>query len=158
MKWITPSHINVDQAACTWLISRFVDSDAEFLFVSKSQVLQVANELGAIPFDVPGVELGHHNGRCAFESILHKYGLDDPALERLARVIHCADISEDADGDPVGMGLAALSEGFRLKYPRDAENIDAQQAVFDALYTWCSVEAAKEAAFKQDDREREFAY
>src|SRR5512146_458300 len=100
MKWITRSHVHVDRVACPWLITRFIDSEAEFYFVPKNQIEQVAKETGAIPFDAPGVELGHHEGRCSFESIILKYELKDPALLRLARIVHAADVSEDIDTDP----------------------------------------------------------
>jgi hypothetical protein len=142
MKWITRSHVHVDRVACPWLISRFIDSQAEFLFVSKSQVDQVAAETGAIPFDSPGVELGHHVGRCSFESILLKYDLQDPALERLARIIHAADVARDIDTDPIGRGLEAIATGFSLRYPDDMENLALQFEVYDALYAWCRLQVA----------------
>ena len=87
MKWITRSHVHVDRVACPWLITRFVDSEAEFLFVPSSKIERVANETGAIPFDTPGAELGHHEGRCSFESILLKYDLRDAGLLRLAQIV-----------------------------------------------------------------------
>lgn len=137
MKWITRSHVHVDRVACPWLITRFIDSQAEFLFVPKNQVDRVASETGAIPFDAPGVELGHHEGRCSFESILLKYGLQDPALERLARSVHAADVAADIDTDPLGRGLEAIATGFSLRYPDDMENLAIQFEVYDALYAWC---------------------
>ena len=94
MKWVTRSHVHVDRVACPWLITRFVDSDAEFLFVPVSRIDEVVNETGAIPFDVPGVELGHHEGRCSFESIMQNTDLKDPALLKLARIVHAADIDD----------------------------------------------------------------
>ena len=100
MKWITRSHVHVDRVACPWLITRFIDNEAEFLFVPKNQVDEVAKEMGAIPFDAPGVELGHHEGRCSFESILLKYDLKDAGLLRLAKIVHAADVAEDIDTDP----------------------------------------------------------
>jgi hypothetical protein len=142
MKWITRSHVHVDRVACPWLITRFVDNEAEFLFVPKSQVDKVAAEIGAIPFDAPGVELGHHEGRCSFESILLKYGLGDPALQRLARVVHAADVAEDIDTDPLARGLEAIATGFGLRYPDDGENLARQFEVYDALYAWCRLQAA----------------
>ena len=87
MKWITRSHVHVDRVACPWLTTRFIDSEAEFLFVPKSQIDQVAKETGAIPFDAPGVELGHYEGRCSFESIILKYDLRDAGLLRLAKIV-----------------------------------------------------------------------
>ena len=100
MKWLTRSHVHVDRVACPWLISRFVDSEAEFLFVPASQIEKVARETGAIPFDAPGVELGHKDGRCSFESIVARYELKDAALLRMAKVIHAADVASDIDTDP----------------------------------------------------------
>lgn len=143
MKWITRSHVHVDRVACPWLIARFVDNEAEFLFVPKNQVDKVTVETGAIPFDAPGVELGHHEGRCSFESIMLKYDLKDPGLMRLAKIVHAADVVEDIDTDPVARGLEAIASGFSLRYPDDEENLAHQFAVYDALYAWCRLQAAK---------------
>lgn len=143
MKWITRSHVHVDRVACPWLITRFIDNQAEFLFVPKSQVDTVAQETGAIPFDSTGVELGHHEGRCSFESIILKYGLTEPGLLRLAMIVHAADVAEDIDSDPVARGLEAIASGYSLRYPNDEENLAAQFDVYDALYAWCRLEAAK---------------
>ncbi|MGH2523360.1 MAG: chromate resistance protein ChrB domain-containing protein [Anaerolineales bacterium] len=145
MKWLTRSHVHVDRVACPWLITRFVDNEAEFLFVPKSQVDHVALETGAIPFDAPGVELGHHEGRCSFESIMLKYGLTDPALARLAKIVHAADVAEDLDTDPLARGLEAIATGYSLRYPDDEENLAHQFEVYDALYAWCRLQAAKGA-------------
>jgi hypothetical protein len=94
MKWVTRSHVHVDRVACPWLISRFIDSDAEFVFVPKNQVEQVVIDTGAIPYDVPNVELGHKGGKCSFEAIIEKYGLTEPGLLRLAKIVHAV-ISKD---------------------------------------------------------------
>ncbi len=143
MKWLTRSHVHVDRVACPWLIQRFVDSEAEFLFVPKSQIDQVAAETGAIPFDAPGVELGHHDGRCSFEAILRKYDLTDPALQRLAKIVHAADVAADLDTDPLARGLEAIATGFGLRFPDDEENLARQFDVYDALYAWCRLEVAR---------------
>jgi hypothetical protein len=143
MLWVTRSHVHVDRVACPWLISRFVDNEADFLFVPKNQVEAVAQSTGAIPFDAPGVELGHHEGRCSFESILQKYELADPALLRLARIVHAADIAADRATDPIAAGLEAIALGFGLRYPDDEENLTHQFEVYDALYAWCRLQAAK---------------
>jgi hypothetical protein len=143
MLWITRSHVHVDRVACPWLITRFVDNKAEFLFVPKNQVEQVAIETGAIPFDAPGVELGHKDGRCSFESIMLKYDLKEPSLVRLAQIVHSADISEDIDKDPIALGLEAIASGFSLCYPEDEENLTNQFKVYDALYAWCRLEVAR---------------
>jgi hypothetical protein len=137
MQWITRSHVHVDRVACPWLITRFVDSEAEFLFVPKNQIEDVAKETRAIPFDAPGVELGHHEGRCSFESIMLKYDLKDPGLLRLAKIVHAADVSEDIDSDPIARGLEAIASGFSLRFPEDHENLEHQFEVYDALYAWC---------------------
>lgn len=143
MKWITRSHVHVDRVACPWLITRFVDNEAEFLFVPKSQLDQAVKETGAIPFDAPGVELGHKDGRCSFESILLKYDLKDPALARMAKIIHAADVSEDIDTDPIARGFEAIAVGYSLRYPSDEENLLHQFEVYDALYAWCRLQVAK---------------
>jgi hypothetical protein len=143
MKWITRSHVHVDRVACPWLITRFVDSEAEFSFVPKSEIEHVARETGAIPFDAPGVELGHHEGRCSFEAILLKYDLKEPGLLRLAQIVHAADVSADSDQDPIARGLEAIASGYSLRYPDDLENLEHQLEVYDALYAWCRLQAAK---------------
>ena len=137
MLWITRSHVHVDRVACPWLIRRFVDSEAEFLFVPKSRIDQVAAETGGIPFDAPGVELGHHDGRCSFETIIQKYGLTDPGLMRLAKIVHAADVAEDLHTDPLAPGLEAIASGFSLILPDDRVNLEKQFVVYDALYAWC---------------------
>jgi hypothetical protein len=143
MKWITRSHVHVDRVACPWLISRFVDSEAEFQFVPASQIERVARESGAIPFDAPGVELGHVDGRCSFESIIEMYGLKEPGLLRLAQIVHAADVAEDIDKDPVARGLEAIASGFSIRFPDDAENLARQFELYDALYAWCRLQVAK---------------
>ena len=143
MKWITRSHVHVDRVACPWLISRFIDNEAEFLFVPKNQVDKVVAETGAIPFDAPGVELGHHEQRCSFESIILKYGLTDSALLRMAKIVHAADVEQDLDSDPVARGLEAIAVGYSLRFPDDEENLANQFAVYDALYAWCRLVVAK---------------
>lgn len=144
MKWVTRSHIHVDRVACPWLISRFIDSDAEFIFVPKSQVEQVAKEREAIPYDIPNVELGHKDGKCSFESIIEKYGLTDPALLRLAAIVHAADIAGDLHADEIAPGLEAIAAGYSLRFPKDAENLIRQFDVYDALYAWCRMQVAKQ--------------
>lgn len=149
MRWVTRSHVHVDRVACPWLITRFVDSEAEFLFVPASQIEQVVKETGAIPFDTPGVELGHQpntggqGSRCSFESIIMKYGLKEPGLLRLAQIVHAADIHEDLDKDPIARGLEAIASGYSLRFPEDLENLEHQFEVYDALYAWCRLQVAK---------------
>lgn len=143
MQWITRSHVHVDRVACPWLIRRFIDNQAEFLFVPGGEVERVAAETGAIPFDAPGVELGHREGRCSFESIIQKYGLKDPGLLRLAKIVHAADVAEDIDSDPIARGLEAIASGFSLRFPDDETNLEIQFEVYDALYAWCRMDVLK---------------
>ena len=143
MLWITRSHVHVDRIACPWLITRFIDSEAEFLFVPANQIEKVAKEEDAIPFDAPGVELGHKDGRCSFESIILKYGLKDHGLLRLAQIVHAADVSEDMDKEPIARGLEAIASGYSLRFPEDLENLEHQLEVYDALYAWCRLDVAK---------------
>jgi hypothetical protein len=143
MKWVTRSHVHVDRVACPWLILRFIDSDAEFIFVPKSQVDQVAKQTGAIPFDAPGVELGHKDGKCSFEAIIEKYGLTDPGLLRLAKIIHAADVQSDLHTDSIAPGFEAIAVGYSLRFPDDMENLSRQFEVYDSLYAWCRLQLAR---------------
>ena len=145
MKWVTRSHVHVDRVACPWLISRFVDSEAEFMFVPKNQVEKVADETDAIPFDVPGVELGHKDGKCSFEAIIEKYELTDKALLRLAKIVHAADVAADLHNDEIAHGLEAIAVGYSLRFPNDLENLEYQFDVYDALYAWCRLQVASQS-------------
>jgi hypothetical protein len=126
----------VDRIACPWLIRRFVDAEAEFVYVPAEQVLTVAERTGAVPYDVPGVELGHHGTECSFDAIIKKYDLSDPALLCLARIVRGAD-TPDKDLTPESRGLEAIAEGFRLLYQDDHEQLAAESVVYDALYAYC---------------------
>jgi len=138
MKWVTRKNANVDRVACPWLISRFIDKGAVFLFVAAEEVSAVAEREGAIPYDVKGAELGHVDGRCSFESIMVKYQLTDPALQRLARIIHGADISTDINLVPESAGLQTIAHGFALVHgENDQEKIRLETPMYDALYVWC---------------------
>ncbi len=144
MIWVTRSHVHVDRVACPWLITRFIDNEAEFMFVPKGEIERVVKETGAIPYDVMGtVELDHHEGRCSFESIMLKYELKEPGLVRLAKIIHSADVSADIDKDPIARGLEAIASGYSLRFPDDEENLEHQFEVYDALYAWCRLQVAK---------------
>lgn len=148
MKWVTREDAKVDRVACPWLIRRFVDPNPEFLYVPPDQVMDVAKREGAIPYDVPGAELGHVDGRCSFESILLKHGLSgDPGLKQLARIVHAADVSTDIDISPEGRGLRAIAQGFSLLHGRDDHRkIELETPMYDALYEWCRKRAdGKEA-------------
>ena len=142
MKWVTRSHVHVDRVACPWLITRFIDSEAEFRFAPKDEVLAVAEREGAIPFDSPGVELTHDGDLCSFEVLIRKYRLTDPALLRLARIVNAAD-TDRFERDPVAAGLEAIAVGYSLRFPDDLENLERQFAVYDALYAWCRLDTAR---------------
>jgi hypothetical protein len=139
MKWITREKVKVDRVACPWLIRKFVDKDAEFHFVPADKVLEEAEHLGATPFDVKGVELGHHGKECSFEAILKKYDLaGDSALVLLAKIVNGADTDNTLWHQPEGAGLEAIAEGFRhLGFKDDHEINAAEWIVYDALYAYC---------------------
>ncbi len=141
MKWITRSHVHVDRVACPWLITRFIDSAAEFLFVPKSRVLETAGRQNAIAFDTPGAELHHRDDLCTFDVIIQEYGLTDPALLRMAKVINAADTNRP-ENDPLAAGFEAIAVGYSLRFPEDLENIERQFEVYDALYAWCRLQVA----------------
>ena len=141
MKWVTRSHVHVDRVACPWLITRFVDSDAQFLLVPKSRVLDVAEKEGAIPFDCPGAELHHQDDLCSFDVIIKKYQLTDKALLRLAQIVNAAD-TDNLANDPLAAGLEAIAVAYSLRFPNDKENLVHQYEVYDALYAWCRLQVA----------------
>jgi hypothetical protein len=147
MKWVTRANANVDRIACPWLIKRFVDPEAAFLYVLADQVMAVAEREGAIPYDVPDVELGHVDGRCSFESIMRKYGLlGDKGLVELARIVHAADVRDDIDTSPYGRGLKAIAYGFAYLHGRDDHTkIALESPLYDALYAFCQQQVVQEA-------------
>jgi hypothetical protein len=136
MKWVTRARPKVDRVACPWLLRRFVDPEAEFLYVPAAEVAPVAVREDAIPFDVPGAELGHHGPECTFDAIIRKYRLEDPALDRLAHIVRGAD-TDAKDLTPESRGLEAVAEGFRLVYEDDHELLARELPVYDALYAYC---------------------
>ena len=139
MKWITREHVKVDRVACPWLIKKFVDPEAEFYFVPAERVISEAEKLGAVPFDVPSVELGHHGKECSFEAILKTYNLEnDQALALLARIVNGADTDNTLWQQPEAAGLSAIAQGFRhLGFGDDREINAAEWIVYDALYAYC---------------------
>jgi hypothetical protein len=147
MKWVTRENANVDRIACPWLIKRFVDPDAAFLYVPADQVMAVAEREGAIPYDVPNVELGHVDGRCSFESIMRKYSLlGDKGLVELAKIVHAADVRDDIDTSPYGRGLKAIADGFAYLHGTDDHTrIALESPMYDALYAFCQQQAVQEA-------------
>jgi hypothetical protein len=136
MKWATRARPKVDRVACPWLIKRFIDSQAEFLYVPPDEVLETAQREEAIPFDVPNVELGHSGPECSFDAIIKKYQLSDPALQQLALIVRGADTSAK-QLTPESAGLDAIAEGFRLVYRDDHELLERELSVYDALYAYC---------------------
>jgi hypothetical protein len=141
MKWVTREHVKVDRVACPWLIKKFVDPEAEFLFVPADDVMVVAKREGAIPYDVPGVDLGHHGKECSFDAIMKKHGLvRNPALALLAKIVNGADTDNSLWHQPEAAGLQAVAEGFRhLRFKNDHEVNAAEWIVYDALYAYCQV-------------------
>jgi hypothetical protein len=147
MKWITREKAKVDRIACPWLIKNFIDSEAAFLFVPADQVSRIAIEQGATPFDVPGVELGHHDDKVSFDAFVSKYKLDkDPAITELAKIIRGAD-SHNVNLTPESPGLDALADGFRRISRNDYDNMSKQFYVYDALYAYCKWKVTNGAKF-----------
>ncbi len=144
MKWVTRENAKVDRIACPWLIKRFIDPDAEFLFVPRDQVLEVAEREGAHSYDAPGAEYTHRDGKCSFDVLVEDYKLgSDPALVRMAEVVHAADVDEDRDHSPEGPGLYAIAHGFAIVHGTDDhEKIRLETPLYDALYAWCQREAS----------------
>ena len=144
LKWVTRKGAKVDRVACPWLIAKFVDSEAEFLYVASEEVMPTSLSEGAIPYDVKDVELGDVDGRCSFESIIVKYGLTDSALSRMAKIVHAADIAADRNTCPEAAGLFAIASGFGLLHgDNDHEKIRLETPLYDALYAWCKTEVVQ---------------
>jgi len=139
MKWVTRERVKVDRVACPWLIKKFVDSEAEFLFVPTDQVMEMVKQDGAIPFDVAEVELGHHGKECSFDAIVAKYGLNkDPAVALLAKIVNGADTDNSLWHQPEAAGRNAIAEGFRhLGYKDDHGILTAEWIVYEAMYAYC---------------------
>lgn len=137
MKWITRERPKIDRIACPWLVSRFVDESPEFLYVPGGDVLRIAAETGAIPYDVPNVELGHHGDRCIFDAFIAKYQLQDAALDKLAFVVRGADCGQPELAKEAA-GLLAISKGLSLNFADDHEMLAHGTVIYDALYAWCA--------------------
>jgi len=140
LKYVTRAHAKVDRIACPWLIKRFIDPDAQFLFVEAERVIETADRESAIPFDVPDVELGHHGDKCSFDAIIEKYGISDPALLQLATIVRGADTS-NRSLTPESAGLYAIATGFQSlspsRYGDDHALLEAEFPLYDALYDYC---------------------
>ena len=141
MKWITRSDVRVDRVACPWLIQRFIDPAAEFLFVPESELLEQARERSATPFDAPRIReirLNHRGNRCTFEALVEDYHLTDPALMRLGLIVRAADVKGQEHVAPEGLGLRAIATGFALTAATDSERLAGQWPVYDALYAYAA--------------------
>ena len=136
MKWVTRERPKIDRIACPWLIARFIDKEPEFLYVPGDQVLKVAADTGAVPYDVPGVEMTHVGDQCSFDAFIKKHQLDDPALQRLAAIVRGADTSR-LDLTPQSAGLYAISLGLSHNFADDHEMLRHGLVMYDALYAWC---------------------
>lgn len=142
MKWVTREGAKTDRVACPWLIRKFIDPQAEFLFVPKDQVLEVARREGGKSFDCPGADFTHREGKCSFEVLVEAYRLDDPALQALARIVHGADIAADVGIVPEAAGLQAIAHGFAAICQDDHRKLELEFPLYDALYAWCEAKAA----------------
>jgi hypothetical protein len=137
MKWVTRERPKTDRIACPWLIRKFLDPDGEVVYVPKDEVLIYASEHGARSFDAPGAEFTHRDGKCTFEVLIEDFDLHDPALDRLAQIVHGADISDELDATPQSAGLLAIAEGFTAVEQDDQRLLAMESPVYDALYEWC---------------------
>lgn len=146
MKWVTREHPKTDRIACPWLIRKFIDPDAEIVYVPKEDVPPYAEREGAMSFDAPGAEYTHRDGLCSFETLIAEYKIEDPALGLLARVVHGADVREDADATPQSPGLEAIADGFALLELDDQEQLALELPVYDALYAWAQQQVASGTA------------
>jgi len=142
MKWVTRQHVHVDRVACPWLIKRFVDPKAEFIFVPVEKIDDIVKK-GATPFDAPGVELGHKEDKCSFDAIIEKYEIKDPAVLELAKIVRAAD-SENKELAPESVGLDALATGSMMIVKDDQEAIEKGRYVYDSLYAYCKLKLLRE--------------
>ena len=136
MKWVTRERPKIDRIACPWLIARFIDKTPEFLYVPANQVLRIASETGAIPYDIPGVEMTHDGELCSFDAFIKKHHLQDPALDQLALIVRGADTSK-LELTPQSAGLYAISLGLSRQFADDHEMLRHGMVIYDALYAWC---------------------
>ncbi len=142
MKWVTREHPRTDRIACPWLIRKFIDPNAEIVYVPKDEVLAYADREGATSFDAPGATYTHRDGLCSFETLIAAYTIDDPAVALMAQVVHGADVSADRDATPQSAGLEAIAEGFALLGIDDQRQLALELPVYDALYAWARHEVS----------------
>ena len=146
MQWVTREHPHTDRVACPWLIRRFIDAEAEIVYLPREEVLSYAERTGATSFDAPGARYTHRDGLCSFEVLVADYGLGgDPALVRMAQVVHGADVADDRDATPQSRGLLAIADGFTLLGIPDQTQLALELPVYDALYAWCRREVGADA-------------
>lgn len=150
MKWVTRAGAKTDRIACPWLIRKFIDPQADFMFVPAEQVLAVARDQLAKSFDAPGADYTHRDGMCSFEVLVEDFGINDSAVKLLARIVHGADISSDIACTPQSAGLVAIADGFALVCPDDHRKLESEFPVYDALYAWCQRQAANTSFTKGD--------
>ncbi len=143
MKWVTRKYVHVDRTACPWLIKKFVDSKAEFIFAPTEKIAEIVSREQAIPYDTPNVDLGHHGEKCSFDAIIEKYGIDDPAVLELAKIVRAAD-TDKMSASPEAAGLEAAMTGIRFLAEDDHEAIQKASPVYDALYTNCRLKLIRE--------------
>lgn len=143
VKWVTREYVHVDRTACPWLIKKCIDPNAELIFVPTEKIEETVKTEGAIPFDAPSVELGHRDGKCSFQTIMEKYGLNDPVLTELAKIVHAAD-TRDAEAAAEGAGLSAVMTGIRFNAKDDFEAVEKAACVYDALYSYCRLRLLRE--------------
>lgn len=145
MKWVTRERPKIDRIACPWLIARFIDKEPQFLYVPAGDVMRIAEETGATPYDVPGVELGHHDDRCSFDAFIAKYKIQDAALDKLALIVRAADCGQPGLAKEAA-GLLAISKGLSLNFADDHTMLAYGMTMYDALYAWCANTPLKKTA------------
>jgi rhodanese-related sulfurtransferase len=144
-KWVTREHPKIDRIACPWLVSRFINPEAEFIYVPAKDVAKIAAEVGGTPYDINNVEFGHVGDRCSFDAIVNAFGIEDAALDRLATIVRGADTSRP-DLTPQGAGLLAISYGLSANFPDDHEMLKHCLVMYDALYAWCRMQVESSVA------------
>jgi hypothetical protein len=154
MRWVTRERPKIDRIACPWLIRRFIDKDAEILYVPAAEVLRAAEKQAATPFDIPGVELTHDGPLCSFDRFLKKYGLNDPALSRLAAIVRAAD-TDTLDQSPQAAGLLAITLGLGANIRDDQALLQAGLVIYDALFTWCKTLTEERHGWYPETMQRE---
>ena len=160
MKWVTREHVHVDRVACPWLIRKFIDQKAEFIFVPVEKIEETVKKEDAIPFDAPGVELGHKGDKCSFDAIIGKYHLEDEVLHELAKIVRAAD-TEDKKLAPESIGLEAIADGSMMIVKDDYEAIEKGKYVYDSLYAYCKLRILRERYRKElekMDRKQRFEF